>query len=120
MSNVAERFWDGYANRKVLYQKCEDCGNVQNYPRPICHACGSKKLGWNEAKPEGKVSGATTVYRAPSQEFESLVPYRLLLVDMTEGFRIMSHAEDGLDVGDPVAVDFKKIGSRTFPYCRRR
>jgi len=120
MSTVAERFWQGYADRKVPYQKCAECGNVQSYPRPICHGCGSKKLDWHEAKPKGTVSGATTVYRAPSKEFESLVPYRLLLVDLKEGFRIMSHAEDDVDVGDKVTIDFKEIGGKMFPYGRKR
>lgn len=118
MSELGDHYWQGCADGKMLYQACTDCGRVQTYPRPFCHACGHKTTEWRESSRHGKVVGATTVHRAPTPEFAELVPYRLLLVDLDEGTRIMAHGDTTLTVNDAVEIGFKQVGDRHLPYCR--
>lgn len=118
MSELGDRYWRGCAEGKILFQVCAACGQVQTYPRPLCHACGHKKPEWRESKRRGIVVGATTVHRAPTPEFAELAPYRLVLVDLEEGTRIMAHAELSLKVNDRVEVGFRQIGGKHLPYCR--
>lgn len=119
MSELGDHYWQGCAEGRILYQQCTACGRVQTFPRPFCHACGAKSTEWKESSRHGKVVGATTVHRAPTEEFENLVPYRLLLIDLVEGTRIMAHGDIGLAVNDPVQIEFRKFGERRLPYCKR-
>lgn len=118
MSAVADVYWKGLEEGRILYQRCGETGVAQNYPRPFC-TNGSGEPVWAEACLSGTVGGTTVIYRAISEEFASMAPYRLVLLDMPEGFRIMAHAEMDLKVGDMVAIGFTAIGSRTFPYCKK-
>jgi len=118
MSELGDYYWKGCAEGKILYQSCASCGRTQTYPRPFCHACGQPDPRWRESGKRGKIVGATTVHRAPTAEFAALAPYRLLLVDLAEGTRIMAHGEPGLKVNDTVTIGFKQVGDRHLPYCR--
>jgi len=119
MSELGDHYWQGCAEGRILYQQCNSCHRVLTYPRPFCHACGAKNPEWKESSRRGKVVGATTVHRAPTEEFALLAPYRLLLIDLVEGSRIMAHGEIELSVNDQVQIDFRQVGDRHLPYCRR-
>jgi uncharacterized OB-fold protein len=119
MSILGDHYWQGCAEGKILYHGCTNCGEVQTYPRPFCTSCGQKTNEWRESAKRGKVVGATTVHRAPTPEFTALVPYRLLLVDLDEGTRIMAHGDIELKVNDQVSIGFKQVGERHLPYCNR-
>lgn len=117
-SELGDRYWQGCSEGKILYQRCGNCHRAQTYPRPFCHDCGTPRPAWLESSKRGKVTGATTVHRAPTEEFAALVPYRLVLVDLAEGTRIMAHGDMGLKIGDSIAIGFRKVGDRDLPYCR--
>ncbi|MBI94598.1 MAG: hypothetical protein CME05_15525 [Gemmatimonadaceae bacterium] len=117
MNLLAEHYWQGCSEGKVLYQQCGTCGHVQSYPRPFCTNCGEHEPAWKESLLSGVVGGATTVHRPPSQAFANLVPYRLLLVEMDEGFRIMAYGDMAIQIGAKISVGFKERDGRSFPYC---
>jgi uncharacterized OB-fold protein len=116
MSELGDFYWQGCAQGEILYQECTSCGRVQTYPRPFCHACGEKALRWKTSSKRGKVVGASTVYRAPTAEFAELAPYRLLLVDLVEGTRIVAHGELEVRVNQEVIIGFRQVGDRQLPY----
>lgn len=118
MSDLGDIYWQGCAKGKLLFQVCTSCDRVQTYPRPFCHACGAKTNEWRESARCGTVVGFSTVHRAPTPEFEALVPYRLLLVNIDEGTRIIAHGEPHLKVHDRVVIGFREISSRHLPFCR--
>jgi hypothetical protein len=64
------------------------------YPRLICPYSGSEILEWRISKGLGTVHATTVVH--PQQG----VPYNVALIDVDEGFRLMSRVEDI----DPSAV----------------
>ena len=74
----------------------------------------------NEASGRGIVYAATLVARAPSETLRALAPYRIILVDTEEGFRMMAHGAEDLAIGDAVAARFEAFGSLLIPFFERR
>ena len=79
--------WSAQANRAVFY------------PRMICPFTGSDRLEWRVSAGLGTVYATTVTYPREGD------PYNVALIDMDEGFRLMSRVE-GIA---PIAV---KIGMR--------
>jgi uncharacterized OB-fold protein len=73
---------------KLSFQRCTDCSEVIFYPRVLCPTCGSGALEWQESSGRGTVYATTAVYRRDGE------PYNVALVDLEEGFRMMSRIGD--------------------------
>ncbi len=76
----AERLAEGI----LAYQRCVPCGSAIFYPRVICPACGSTELAWHSCAGLGTVYSVTAISRRDD------VPYTVALIDLDEGFRMMS------------------------------
>ena len=64
----------------------------------------------------GTVSASTLVHRAPDDAFRAIAPYRLVLVELDEGPRLMAHADIGINVGDRVRGEPQLIAGRRLPF----
>lgn len=69
------------------FQRCAVCGAAVFYPRVLCPVCGSAELAWETSSGRGTVYATTAVYRRGAD------PYNVVLVDLEEGFRMMSRVE---------------------------
>lgn len=69
------------------FQRCAGCGAAVFYPRVVCPVCGSADLTWETSSGRGVVYATTAVYRREGD------PYNVVLVDLEEGFRMMSRVE---------------------------
>jgi uncharacterized protein len=106
-------YWDGLNERRLLLQRCADCGRIRHYPRPVCDACWSMNVEWVQAFGHGTVHSWTVTHYAFHPGFKGDVPYTLLTVDLPEGVRMNAQAR-GLDlaslrVGLPVVVRFETV-----------
>ncbi len=72
---------------RLGFQRCGGCGAAVFYPRVLCPACGSSALVWEASAGRGTVYATTAVYR------RDVDPYNVVLVDLDEGFRMMSRVE---------------------------
>lgn len=72
---------------KLAFQRCNDCGASIFYPRVLCPVCGGSSLEWRESGGRGTVYATTTIHRRNSD------PYDVSLIDLEEGFRMMSRVE---------------------------
>ncbi|OZI34024.1 DNA-binding protein [Bordetella genomosp. 10] len=86
-------------------QRCNACRQVIFFPRTACPHCGSADYDWFAPSGRGVVH-ATTVMRRPAKAGGDL---HLCLVDLEEGFRMMSRVEEA----DPASV---AIGDRVAAY----
>src|SRR5262245_24887564 len=86
-------------NGELAYQVCTDDGSPVFYPRVVAPKTGSPNLEWRVSKGLGTVYATTVVYNRDQP------PHNVVLVDVDEGFRMMSRVEDI----DPMEV---KIGMR--------
>ena len=81
------------------YQFSPSLGKAVFYPRVIAPVTGAADLEWRVSKGLGTVHATTVTHPAKGD------PYNVCLIDMDEGYRLMSRVEDI----DPFAV---KIGMR--------
>lgn len=91
---------------RLGYQRCEGCGRAVFQPRVLCPFCGSGDLGWRESSGRGTVYAATAVNRRDAD------PRSVVLVDLEEGFRMMSRVEGvpagEVEVGMSVAFEVRE------------
>jgi len=98
MSDKAEKsplavFREHLAKGQLAYQVAPD-GKAVYYPRIVAPGTGSGKLTWKVSKGLGTVYATTTLFPREAK------PYDVSLIDMDEGFRLMSRVEniDAMDV----------------------
>jgi uncharacterized OB-fold protein len=70
------------------YQFSPSLGQAVFYPRVIAPKTGAADLEWRVSKGLGTVHATTVVHQQAGE------PYNVCLVDMDEGFRMMSRVED--------------------------
>jgi uncharacterized OB-fold protein len=92
---------------------------LQYFCRSFCCVCGAPD------PIEKRASGAATVYatslvcRAATPETRAHVPYNIVLVDTSEGFRMMAHGDNDLAIGDKVTARFARFAGRLVPYFEK-
>jgi uncharacterized OB-fold protein len=88
---------------ELAYQFSPEANAAVFYPRVICPFTGSDRLEWRVSKGMGTVHATTVVF--PQQG----APYNVALIDVDEGFRMMSRVEDiaPLDVRIGMRVKFR-------------
>lgn len=91
------------------YQFSPQAGRAVFYPRILCPFTGSADLEWRRSSGRGVIYTLTRLY--PSQGD----PYAVALVDMEEGFRLMTRivdaAADDVGIGDRVALSVRPGGN---------
>jgi len=95
------------------FQRCASCGAVVFYPRLVCPYCGRPDLAWQTSSGRGVVYATTAVHRREGD------PYNVVLVDLEEGFRMMSRvagvpAED-VEIGMRVRLEMDYKGDEPVP-----
>lgn len=84
---------------QLAYQVCTDDNAVIFFPRLVAPGSGSTNLEWRVSKGLGTVYATTTTHPVKGD------PYNVALIDVDEGFRMMSRVED-------MASDDVKVGMR--------
>ena len=115
--------WDGCREGRLRVQRCDDCGAHVFIPQPLCSACQSSALTWVDASGRGTLYSYTVVHRPPRPEFD--VPYVVALVELEEGWHMLSNLVDcpleAIAVGMPVEVSFRPASDEiTLPCFRPR
>ncbi|MBC9227621.1 OB-fold domain-containing protein [Aeromicrobium sp. zg-636] len=101
----------------LSFQTCSQAHAVFP-PRPVCPTCGSTELTWGESEGHGTIYSATTI--SP----RGVDPYTVVVVDIDEGFRMMSRldGEDALNakIGDRVVTDIRPAAAdgEPLPFVR--
>lgn len=105
-------------------QRCVECEQVIFFPRIACPICGATRHTWFEPVGLGRVHATTVMRRAADAGGDQ----HLCLVDLDEGFRMMSRVEgehpDQVKIGDRVCahlgasqgaplIVFRKVGEKT-------
>lgn len=112
-------FWDSTAEHRLMYQRCAECQAAVFPPRGHCPACWSTSLRWQESRGYGVIAAWAVVHRPGHPAFAPLAPYLLALVDLDEGFRLLSRVVDpdaeNVPVGAAVQVTWEHSGDVTLP-----
>ena len=107
-------FWEGCARGELRYQYCTHCNRGQFPPSSRCRSCHEDALEWRQSDKRGTIHSVTTVFRAPNAAFKKAVPYNIALIDLTEGFRLMTNIKNAgateAVIGAPVRIVFEDVG----------
>ena len=92
------------AQGEFRIQQCDACARHVFYPRVLCPHCGSTQLGWRMASGNGVVYACSVIMGKPGTNSD----YAVVLVDLQEGVRLMSHVVDcdqhTVTIGMPVSA----------------
>lgn len=124
MKGLAKEFYDWCRHGELRFQRCKQCGSFRHVPREVCAECSSFDWEWARSSGEGTIYTWTVVERALHPAFVKAVPYAPVVVEMTEGVRLVSRAIDcapeDLRIGMPVRVEFESLSAELTVPCFRR
>ena len=114
-------YWDGCAQGELRYLRCTQCGVPIADAARICWRCHSRELRWEVSAGRGTLYSWTIVWRPQTPEFE--VPYAVAIVNLEEGFSVVSAVigclPDELTENMGLSVEFHPSGDDTMlPYFR--
>lgn len=90
-SGPDNEFQTHLSDRKFHLQRCKDCGIAIFMPRVICPSCSSLALEWHLASGNGTVYSQATLRPRAKPGEPPRPPHSIVLVDLDEGPRMMSH-----------------------------
>lgn len=104
-------WWDATRHRRLLVQRCADCGHHQHYPRALCTSCGGPAVTMVPSEGRGVVETFTVVHRAPRPDLTP--PYVVALVRLAEGPTLMTNIVGGaptaVRIGMPVHLTWQAL-----------
>ncbi|MGO8863189.1 MAG: Zn-ribbon domain-containing OB-fold protein [Acidimicrobiales bacterium] len=114
-------FWDGCAERRLLFLRCETCERAHHAPAMTCGICGGLELEWTQSGGVGTVYSWTRIWRPQTPAF--LAPYVAIIVELDEGWSLISNLigcdAEAAAIGMRVQVDFHPVGNgAVLPYFR--
>jgi hypothetical protein len=77
--------YDALKRGELILQRCEACHCARMPAMPVCTRCGSDRAAWIGASGQGRVHSWVRYHRPYLPEFESMVPYAVLAVQLDEG-----------------------------------
>ena len=84
---------------RIMASRCTRCGTRAFPPRADCDACMGGAFEFVEISGRGHVHTFTTI-QAPPRGFEAWAPYRVGVVDLEEGGRVLAWFGDAFGDGD--------------------
>jgi len=98
------------ADGVLAFQGCGACSGAVFPPRGRCPHCGADALSWRAS------TGRGTVYSATVLTPRDKPAYAVVLVDLDDGYRMMSRVDDAsVAIDDRVVVRFEAAGDQTLP-----
>ncbi|MCW4033798.1 MAG: Zn-ribbon domain-containing OB-fold protein [Candidatus Bathyarchaeota archaeon] len=108
--------------KRLMAAKCSKCGTIVLPPKPMCTKCFCTDIEWIELNGTGKLLSYTVIHVAPEQ-FQSMVPYCVGIVEFNDGLRLPGIIKDiqpeQLKVGMELKTDFECEPSSTWPCWTR-
>lgn len=98
----------------IQYQKCATCDDHWVLARTRCPECGGD-IVQRASTGHGTIYSVTIQHRAPHKDFPETGPWRIALIDLDEGLRIMGHLEDDGQIGARVSGKMKPFGGAMVP-----
>jgi uncharacterized protein len=109
---VSGPFWEAARNRRLVVQRCLNCGRLRYPPLVGCPDCLSRPAEWTELRPEGTIWSYAVYHRALHAAFDGDPPYTVAVVELDDGPRIAARlAPPGAEaaVGARVVAGFEDV-----------
>ena len=116
VTNFERPFWDNLKKKKLMIQKCKNCGCTQFPPSPICINCLSDKVEWIECLGKAKLWSKVTFHKMYLKPYPD-VPYSVVMAKLAEGHivtgRIAEKNISNIGFDSSLIVDFCKTADGT-------
>ena len=116
-SVLSQEFWDAAADHRLVRPYCDRCQQSFFPPQVCCPLCLESDWRWLESSGRGTLYSFTVVSRAPSDAFT--VPYVIGVVDLDEGFSMMTNIvgirPENVSIAMDVAVCWEAVEDMVFP-----
>lgn len=113
--------WRAAAAERLEMQRCEACDELRWPPAPICPECLAPGGTWSELTGDGVVWSVASYHRAFHPGLSGEVPYRVALVELAEGPRMVTNVRDDVRAGDTVRAVFDEVATEVslirFEHC---
>lgn len=105
-NDLTEPYWAASRRGVVLLQRCRRCRHCWHPPSPVCVACQSTDVAWEEACGEGVIHTFTIVRRAAHRALDGRLPYLIGVVRLAEGPLLLTNivGDDAQEVAVGTAV----------------
>ncbi len=112
-------FWEYCKEKKLMLQKCNNCGKVI-WPYTIsCPECLSFDIDYIQAEGKGKIFSYTIFYIPFHKEFKDKIPYVVAIIELSEGVKFMSNIVTDdfslLECGKDVELIWEKFEDKFIP-----
>jgi len=113
---LSQPLWDAANERRLVAQRCAECGYYNHPPRPVCERCSSQRLEFASLSGRGTIYSLTVMHQPSVAGFEGEVPYVNIVVELEEQpmlFMVsnLPYAELGkVRIGGRVEVWFEERG----------
>lgn len=107
--NLDNRFWfDAAQDRRLLIQRCADCGTLRHPPGPCCPECGSFEWDTVEASGEASLYSWVVAHHPRHPAFD--YPLLVAVIELAEGTRLITNlvgaAAADLSIGMPLRLEW--------------
>jgi hypothetical protein len=105
-------FWQAARERRLVVQRCDECGHYNHPPRPVCDACLSQRLTFEPVSGRGSIHTFTVMHQRDVAGFEHEAPFVNIVVELAEQPMLLMVANlplserDRVRIGAPVEVSF--------------
>jgi uncharacterized protein len=95
----------GLLERRLLVNRCDDCGAWHHRPRSVCPRCWSRSVTATEVSGQGTIAMLTFLHQRPRRSGGGDEPYPVVAVDLAEqpGLRVAATIVDASH--DDIALD---------------
>jgi uncharacterized OB-fold protein len=112
-SGAMKPFWDAARDRRLVVQRCRDCGTHRFPARDLCSRCLSREADWVTVSGRGSVFSWAVMHQVYHPGFADEVPYAVVVIELEEGARLVSNLVecpvDDIRAGMPVEAVFDDV-----------
>ena len=110
---LTEPFWTAAKSRRLVVQRCRECGAYRFPPEVACFPCGSSQVDWAPVSGRATLYSWTVAHPPLLPYFQERSPWPVAAVRLEEGPRMVTNLV-GVPVGEyrvgmPLQVDFEDV-----------
>ena len=110
---LTEPFWSAARERRLVVQRCGECGTLRFPPEPGCYQCASLRSSWVPVSGRATLWSWTLCYPPLLPYFAERAPWPVAVVQLEEGPRMVTSLA-GVPVGEyeigmPLVADFDDV-----------
>ena len=84
VDDLSQLFWEAAKQRRLVVQRCQECGYFNHPPRPACDTCQSQQFQFEPVSGRGTIYSFTVMHQPNIAGFEGQIPYINILVELEE------------------------------------